>query len=379
MTDAPTLPSTPRIQTTSAPDAAPPMSAALIVAATLAFVGAAITIGALFPDYWDAPSFALLDDTASLAQTAVFGGALLLGGVLLLTRRSAPIGSAMLVVVVAFALEPRVDDIVTLADDRGPRAGTGFALITAGFVLALLAAVLSAFVALRPRTWSMLGGARPLAVLAAVFGFAASVGYAMNPFTIGGAGDLSFNFSGGSPLDTGDPTSSRGLWAAILVVVLLTVLPPVAVSVGGRIGSGLALGMLFGIGGIAALRLGAVYGSSEVAGRRVSVGLEGAEGTWTFLAAGGAVLIVTWFGLAAGGVRRPRAASMAPVSSDAPPAEPVVVGDDASAIVEAGDTPPADDSDTAETERTRGDPMPAADTTTMTWNAAQPGDDRPAE
>jgi hypothetical protein len=110
----------------------------------------------------------------------------------------------------------------------------------------------------------------------------------------------------------------------------------------------------------------------------VSVGLEGAEGTWAFLAAGGAVLVVTWFGLAAGGVRRPRAASMAPVSSGAPPA-PVVVGDDASAIVEAGDTSSADDSDTAETERTRVEPMPAADATTATWNAAQPGDDRPPQ
>jgi hypothetical protein len=392
---------------------APRNSAALIVAATLAFVGAAITIGALFPDYWDAPSFSLIDDTASLAQTAVFAGALVLAGVLLLARRSAPIGSGMLVVVVAFGLQPRVDDIVTLADTNGPRAGTGFSLITAGFVLGLFAAVLSSFVALRPRSWSMLGGARPLAVLASLFGFAAAVGYTMNPFTIGIGGDLSFDLSGGSPLDTSDPNSARFLWAAVLVVVLLAVLPPLAVAVGGRIGTGLALGLLFGIGGIAALRLGAIYGSSEIAGRGSSVSLEGAEGTWTFVAAGGAVLIVTWFGLAAGGVRRPRAASMTPVTSAPPPGEHVVTGDDPSAIVEpndrgagtlrrseagperpgaegaesggmaAGDTS-GDDSDTTAVDTgetattTRIEPMPAADSTT-TWNAADPAPERPAE
>jgi hypothetical protein len=375
MTDAPTMP----ISTASA---APRNSAALIVAATLAFVGAAISIGALFPDYWDAPSFALLDDTASLAQTAVFAGALLVGGVLLLVRPSAAIGSAMLVVVVGFGLQPRVDDIATLADGNGPRAGTGFSLITAGFVLGIIAAVLGACVALRPRTWSMLGGARPLAVLAAVFGFAAAVGYAMNPFTIDGGGNLPFDLSGGSPLDASDPSSARYLWAAVLVVVLLAVVPPVAVAVSGRIGAGLALALLFGIGGIAALRLGAIYGSSEVAGRRVSVDLAGAEGTWTFLAAGGAVLIVTWFGLAAGGVRRPRAASMTPVTSAPAPDEHVVVGDDSTAIVAADDTSTDDDSDTAETERARVAPMPSAsagDSETRTWNASEPDDDRPAE
>ncbi len=382
MTDAPTLPSTPAVSAAPA-DPAPRNSAALIVAATLAFVGAAITIAALFPDYWDAPSFSLVDDTASLAHVVVFAAALVLAGALLLHRRSAPIGAAMVVVAVAFELQPRVEDVVTLTGSDGPRAGTGFSLVTAGLVLGIFAAVLSALVTLRPSQWTMLGGARPLAIVAALFGFAAAVGYAMNPFTISLGGDFGLDVTGGSPLDTSDPVSSRYLWAGVLVIVLLTVLAPVAVSVGGRIGSGLALGLLFGIAGIAALRLGAIYGTSEVAGRRTAVALDGAEGTWTFLAAGGAVLIVTWFGLAAGGVRRPRAASMPPVTSVPPPEEHVVTGDDPSAIVPADeegapDEPSDPAHDTAVTERARVDPMPAAEPTT-TWNADDSEPDRPAE
>jgi len=374
MTDVPiSPPSTPAAVPGSTGSGEPVLrnSAALIVAATLAFVGAAITVGGLFPDYWDAPSFALIDDTGSLARTAVFAGALVVGGVLLLARRSTPIGSAMLVVVIAFALQPRVHDIMTLAEVDGPRAGTGFSLITAGFVLGFFAAVLSAVVALRPRSWSVLGGARPLAVLASLFGFAAAVGYAMNPFSVELGRSSSLDVSGGSPLDASDPTSARYLWAAVLVVVLLAVLPPIAVSVGGRIGSGLGLGLLFGMGGIAAVRLGAIYGSIEVAGRRPAVDLEGAEGTWTFLAAAGAVLVVTWFGLAAGGMRRPRAAGMRPVTSVPPPEEHVVVGDDSSAIVDAGDTS-GGDSDTAETERARVEPMPSAGPATTDRETSTP-------
>jgi hypothetical protein len=385
MTDAPTQPSTPAVSARPAPaDPVHRNSAALIVAATLSFVGAAITVAALFPDYWDAPSFSLIDDTASLAQTSVFAGALIVAGMLLLARWSAPIGAAMLVIVVAFFLQPRVDDIATLADANGPRAGTGFSLVTAGFVLALFAAVMGSFVALRPRAWSMLGGARPLAVLAALFGFATAVGYAMNPFTLGGSLDF---VAGGSPLSDLGADSARYVWAAVLVVVLLAVVPPVAIAVGGRIGSGLALGVLFGIGGIAALRLGAIYG-----GRAGAPDLHGAEGTWTFHAASGAVLIVTWFGLAAGGVRRPRAVSMQPVSSDTPSTEPVVTGDDPSAIVAAGDasgddsdteatdTEATDAADTATTTATPGrvEPMAAADSTT-TSNAADSAPDHPAE
>jgi hypothetical protein len=151
------------------------------------------------------------------------------------------------------------------------------------------------------------------------------------------------------------------------------------------------------MGGIAALRLGAIYGSSEIGGRRIGVDLQGAEGTWTFLAAGGAALIVTWFGLAAGGVRRPRASSMQPVSSVPPPEEHVITGDDPSAIVAAGDASGRDD-DTSETERTRVEPMPAMPSSTATtpietgpvesgddttqattWNAADEEPDRPRE
>ena len=90
MSESPTLPATPAV-------ARPRHSAALIVAATLAFVAAALTVGALFPDYWDsAAAFALVDQTGPLAQNVVFAAALMVGGGLLLGKRSAPTGGALL-------------------------------------------------------------------------------------------------------------------------------------------------------------------------------------------------------------------------------------------------------------------------------------------
>jgi len=377
-TDAPTMPMSTSGRTTPRERGGDGgVSATLIVAATLAFVGAAITVGSLFPDYWDAPSFALLDDTATLAHTAVFAGALLLAGILLLPRASAPVGAALLVVAVAFGLQPRVSDVVTLAETDGPRAGTGFALLTAGFVLGIFAAVLSSFVVLRPRQWSLRGGARFLTGLAALTGFATAVGYVMSPFSIRFEG-LAFVVTGGSPLDASEPRASRELWAAVLIVVLLAVIPPIAIAVGGRIGSGLALGLLFGIGGIAALRLGAIYGSVEIVGRRSSAGLEAAEGTWTFLAAGGATLLLVLLGLATGGVRRSRASTLPPVLSPTePPTDPVVVGGDPGAIVDPSDAEAAgveagDDAETTMDEPTRVPPMRPAEPPATTWTAPGP-------
>jgi len=287
------------VQTVASPPAtgAPRHPAVLIVASTLAFVGAALSVGALFPDYWDTPALALVDQTGGLAQTLVFAVALAVGGALMLGARSAPIGAAMLVVVVAVALESRVVDLVRLSERDGPKAGTGFALVTAGFVLAVAAAALGAIVALRPRAWAFRGGARPLAALAALAGFAAAVGYGMNPYELQAR---RFSVAFGSPL----APVPRQLWAALLVVVVLTVVPPIAVAVGGRLGTGLALGLAFGVGGIAALRLGTIYGTID--GR--DTGTSGAEGTWTFLAASGAALVLTFAGLAVGAGRGGRAA-----------------------------------------------------------------------
>jgi hypothetical protein len=379
MSESPTLASTPAV-------ARPRHSAALIVAATLAFVGAALTVGALFPDYWDAPRLSLFDQTGPLAQDVVFAAALMVGGGLLLGKRSAPTGGALLAVVVAIGMQPRVVDTVRLGESSGPRAGTGYALLTAGFVLALVATVIGAFVVLRPRDWSLRGGARPLAVLAALAGFGAAVGYGMNPFTA----DIGRHSVGyGSPLDAairpfaGAQPLSRQLWAALLVVVLLTVVPPAAVAVGSRIGSGLALGLLFAIGGIAAFRVGEIYGT--IGGH--DTGFSGAEGTWTFLAAGGAALIMTFAGLA-GGSRSATAADPYPQQAVTPPApmaaptvdppdapaEPVVVADAGAADDSSSDAatpePPVPDPPTAG----RVDPMQSADESTTTWNADSSGD-----
>jgi hypothetical protein len=318
----------------------------LIVAATLAFVGAALTVGALFPEYWHTPPLALVDQTGPLAQTVVFAAALLVAGALLLGARSAPIGTAMLVVVVAVGIEPRVADAVRLSDSSGPRAGTGFALVSAGFVLALVSVVIGSIITLRPRAWALHGGARPLAGLAVLVGFGAAVGYGMNPYEVS-ARRVSIAF--GSPLDP----LPRQLWAALLVVVVLTVVPAAAVAVGARLGMGLALGLLFAIGGIAALRVGNIYGTID----GHDTGYGGAEGTWTFLAAGGAALIMTFAGLAAGAGRStPRSAAPAPPAADAP-TEPAV---------ELPAPPPSPDEPEAEVEAPRAQPMRSAPATAST-------------
>ena len=311
MTDAETqpMPTSPPSQspagrsTVAQPKDAQPQTAqhpaALIVAATLAFVGAAATIGGLFPDFWDKGTFALVDQTGALAQHTVFAASLFVVGAALLSRRTSTGGAAALAVIVAVGMQPRVVDIATIADRNGPRGGTGFSLVIGGFVLALAAAVIAASIELRPRSWSVRGGGRGWATLAAVFGFAAAVGYAMSPFSASVGRASAFSFSFGSPLEgIGGP---RSLWAAILVVVLLAVVPPTSVAVGRAIGIGLAFGFLGGLGGIAALRLGVAFGNSGTEFAHV----DGAEGTWTLLAAGGATLLVVFAGLFAGRTRTP--------------------------------------------------------------------------
>ena len=349
MSDATTIPGSPAVV------APRRTSAAMIVAATLAFVSAFLTAGGLFPDYWDPPPFALLDETGLLAQTTAFALAVLVAGVLLLGARSAPIGAATLLIVVVMGAQPRVADAAQISNSNGPKAGTGFALVSAGFVLALASAVIGALVNLRPREWGLRGGARFLGVLAVLAGFGAAVGYGMNPFeTARGVGV-------GTPLEP----IPRQLWAALLVVVVLSIFPAVTVAVGGRLGTGLALGLLFGIGGIAALRVGTIFGTVD--GR--DVGISGAEGTWTFLAAGGAALIMTFAGLAAGAGAGARRAVPEPVvatvSSADEPTEPVIAGDEPDAIVEAPEPAGSD----PEPTQTRTDPMPSARTSASASDA----------
>lgn len=294
--------------------------AALIVAATLAFVGAVASIGGVFPDYWDRGTFALVDQTGALAQQVVFAASLLAVGAALLSRRTSTSGTAALAVIVAIGMQPSVVDVATITDRNGPRGGTGFSLVVGGFVLALIAAVIAATIELRPRTWSLRGGARGWTTLAAFFGFAAGLGYAMEPFVASVDRHSAPFFSFGSPLEgIGGP---RSLWAAILAVVLLTVVPPASVAVGRGIGIGLAFGLLGALGGIAAFRLGEAFGTSGTEFAHV----DGAEGTWTLLAAGGATLIVVFAGLLVGRTRRHKPGPP-PVSAS----EPVLVTDAAPA------------------------------------------------
>jgi hypothetical protein len=288
--------------------------AALIVAATLFFVAAAGTIGGLFPDFWDHGTFALVDLTGPLAHQVVFALSCFAIGIALLSRRTSAGGAAAAAVVVVVGLQPRVVDLVTLADQRGPRGGAGFSLTAGGFLLALVAAALAASVELRPRAWSLRGGARVWTTFAALFGFAAAVGYAMEPFQASVSRRSPFFFSYGSPLEViGGP---RSLWAAVLVIVVLTVVPPTSVAVARAIGVGLAFGLLGALAGIAAARLGEVLGTSSTE----FTGVGGAEGTWTFLAAGGATLLAVFGGLLAGkrppvqrsGVREPSGVESGP-------------------------------------------------------------------
>ncbi len=304
-----------------APPAAAHHPAALIVAGTLAFVAAAATIGGLFPDFWDSGTFALVELTGPLAQQLVFAASLFAVGVALLSRRTSAAGAAGAAVVVLIGLQPRVVDVVTLTDERGPRGGAGFSLTVGGFVLALVAAALAAAVELRPRAWTLRGGARAWTTFAALFGFAAAVGYTMEPFQASVSRRSPFFFSYGSPFETiGGP---RSLWVAVLVVVLLAVVPPTSVAVGRSIGVGLAFGLLGAMGGITALRLGETFGTSSTD----FTGVGGAEGTWTFLAASGATLLAVFGGLAAGRGRIPRrpASAARPVADAATEATPTLV------------------------------------------------------
>jgi hypothetical protein len=312
-------PASPAPASTPAPRATAHHPAALIVAATLSFVAAAATIGGLFPDFWDSGTFALIDLTGPLAQQLVFAASFFAIGVALLSRRTSTAGAAAAAVVVVVGLQPRVVDIVTLADDRGPRGGAGFSLTVGGFVLALAAAALAAAIELRPRAWSLRGSARAWATFAALFGFATAVGYAMEPFRASVSSRSPFFFAYGSPFEAiGGP---RSLWAAVLVVVVLTVVPPTSVAVGRAIGVGLAFGLLGALGGIAALRLGETFGTSGTE----FTGVGGAEGTWTFLAAAGATLLVVLGGLAAGRRRTPRRRNRPPGAAPDAPTEPAPV------------------------------------------------------
>jgi hypothetical protein len=179
----------------------------------------------------------------------------------------------------------------------------------------------------------------------------------MNPFEVD-TGRTSISY--GSPLDP----VPRQLWAALLVVVVLSIVPALAIAVGGRLGTGLTVGLLFAIGGIVALRVGTIFGTVD--GR--DVGVSGAEGTWTLLAAGGAALIMTFAGLAAGAAGAPRAARLPMVTSTPPPDEPALVaGDQPEAIIEVSEAWAAEPDPT----QTRTDAMPAATPSGTTYTPSR--------
>lgn len=258
-----------------------------ITAGLSTLTGSMLTLAAIFPSY-DSGGLAVHDVTGLFCRFIVLVLGLALAGVLLVLPRHRIVGATSLIVLAVTLSGYYVTDLSQYWQTQGPEARAGIWLAQVGYLLFVVGAVFAAL-ALLGSLWSTpdwsIRGRVPLAGAAAFTGFATAVGYALEPWqdSTGTSGSDLFS-------------SSRVLWATILVVIALSVLPYAAVAARRRaVAGGITLGLFIMIVATAAYRLLFVYGS--ISGKPST--LTAIEGTWMFLAAGLAMLLILGYRLLA--------------------------------------------------------------------------------
>jgi hypothetical protein len=276
--------------------AAPRWPLAPRIAGVLSLVAAALLVVGVFPAY-DSDGESLVDLPGQAASNVSFTAAIALGlllcGILLVRSRKPAVGAAGLIVIVATSFNFFWSDIGLVLEPNGLQAHAGLWVTQAGVVCMLVAAVLASVTtlgSLLDRGSYQLSGNRVLAAAAAFTGVASGVGIALNAFA-----DREGPFGGLIV-----PDFPRELWAELLALVVLSVVPLLVVVTRRRdvavgLGFGFAIAILgYNLGNL----LYAYVDDSNV---------HAIEGTWTFLAASLASLVLIVF------AQRP-----APATADAP-------------------------------------------------------------
>lgn len=251
------------------------------VAGALSLLAAVLLVVGVFPTY-DSEGESLVDVPGQAASNVGFTAAIALGlllcAILLVRSRKPALGAAGLIVIVATSFNFFWSDIGLVLEPNGLQAHAGLWVTQAGVGCMLVAAVLASVTtlgSLLDRDSYRLSGNRVLAAAAAFMGLASGVGIAMNAFA-----DREGPFAG-----LIFPSFPRELWAELLALVVLSVVPLLVVVTRRR---DVAVGLGFGFA-IAIL----AYNLSNLLYAYVDdSNVHAIEGTWTFLAASLASLVL---------------------------------------------------------------------------------------
>jgi hypothetical protein len=274
--------------------------------AVLALLASGLIVLGLFPSFVFGSPVSYADVNEFLAYHAVLAAGLFLAGVLLLRQRTWVVGATALGVITALLVVPRGDNLIPSIGIAGTASGdwlvvVGCVIATVGAVLAVLAVIGN----IEPQDQQR--PAPTLLVLAtAAMGFATAVGFGMHFIRAGNVSSVSI-----AKLFDALRPDVRPLGSGLFVITLLTVLPMCAAAIRQRaVTIGALLGLTVFVGAIGSYRLYFVYSSDFIGlfGGGTGTSVRATEGTWTFLAAGGAVLILIGY----------RALTMRPVRAEVP-------------------------------------------------------------
>jgi hypothetical protein len=239
-------------------------------------LAALLTVASLFPTSFQsefAGSFNVGSNSGAMVVYLFLAFGFGTGACLLGSARTRASGASLLLVVVATFMTEKVAEIhfVTVRDvPIDP--GVGFWLSQLGFLFGTLGALVG-FMCLRDKHQAAAAEASGgIVVLAAVLGFATSVGWVMNYVSSAGGG-------AGSPI-VGTP---RTTWSEVVAFIAVPIGAVIAIKARRQLALGVTSGLAVFVLGIGLSRLlYAFQGAHNIA----------SEGTWTFIAAGGALLIL---------------------------------------------------------------------------------------
>ena len=251
------------------------------IAGILSLLAAVLLIVGVFPTY-DSDGDSLVDipgqAAANVSFTAAIALGLLLCGILLVRSRKPAVGAAGLIVIVATSFNFFWSDIGLVLEPNGLQAHAGLWVTQVGVACMVAAAVLASITTLGSmldRDSYRLSGNRVLATAAAFTGVASGVGIAMNTFA-----DRAGPFGG-----LVVPSLPRELWSELLGLIVLSAAPLLVVLTRRRdVAVGLGFGFAITILGYNLGNLLYTYVDDS--------NVHAIEGTWTFLAASLASLVI---------------------------------------------------------------------------------------
>lgn len=249
------------------------------VGALFTLLAAVVMFSSMFPSLFD--RFSPVTNSSPAFAIFVLSVGFAIAGALMLGSRTRVVGIGILTVSLVTVLGGPVFNVVLAAEGAGPATGVGFWLYEVAYLVAIVGLVLALMDARGAHRIEALGSTSARWVLGALaLGIATVVAFAMNYLT-------DYRGSYGSALFAGDPygesPNPRMFWAVLVTIVTIPALAVLAL----RASRNVALGIFIGLGIFvmleALIRLSDTFAFGQS---------HGAEGTWTFVAAGPALMLL---------------------------------------------------------------------------------------